>query len=172
MKDGLFFNNMENINNEEVVKSKAVAEFFMFASEFCLFIDKMAQNELALQFYSAGFFAPENADAAMACLDMMDFDRKDFVMQKVQVNGLLFQRLMMAQEMAMKMAMMLDQATGSQLAPAVMQQLGIQGGTAPGSALPGKAAADNLNALGGGNNGESSITRNARTRVAQSTAPR
>ena len=63
-------------------------------------------------------------------------------------------------------------ATGSQLAPAVMQQLGIQGGTAPGSALPGKAAADNLNALGGGNNGESSITRNARTRVAQSTAPR
>ncbi len=47
MKDGLFFNNMENINNEQVVKSKAVAEFFMFASEFCLFIDKMAQNELS-----------------------------------------------------------------------------------------------------------------------------
>lgn len=133
---------------------------------------KMAQNELALQFYTAGFFAPENADAAMACLDMMDFDRKDFVMQKVQVNGLLFQRLMMAQEMAMKMALMLDQATGSQLAPAVMQQLGMQGGTAPGSALPGKQAAQGLNALGGQMNGESNVTRNARMRAAQSTAPR
>ena len=92
-------------------------------------------------------------------------------MQKVQMNGMLFQRLMMAQEMAMKMAMMLDQATGSQLAPAVMQQLGMQG-TDPGSALPGKAAANNLNALGGGNVGESNITRRARTRAAQATAPR
>ena len=134
---------------------------------------KMAQNELALQFYTAGFFAPENADAAMACLDMMDFDRKDFVMQKVQMNGLLYQRMMMAQQMAMKMALMLDQATGSQLAPAVQAQLGMQQpGTAPGSALPGKQAARGLDALGGSAARESSVTRKARTRAAQSTAPR
>ena len=133
---------------------------------------KMAQNELALQFYSAGFFAPENADAAMACLDMMDFDRKDFVMQKVQMNGLLYQRMMMAQQLALKMALMLDQATGSQLAPAVQQQLGLQTGTMPGSALPGKQAAQGLNALGGDASRESSVTKNARTRAAQATAPR
>ena len=133
---------------------------------------KMAQNELALQFYTGGFFAPENADAAMACLDMMDFDRKDFVMQRIQANGLLYQRMMMAQQMAMKMALMIDQATGSQLAPAVQAQLGMQMGTAPGSALPGKQAAQGLDALGGEASGESNVTKNARTRAAQSTAPR
>lgn len=133
---------------------------------------KMAQNEMALQFYSAGFFAPENADAAMACLDMMDFDRKEFVMQKIQMNGLLFQRMMAAQQTAMQMAAMLDQATGSQLAPTVAAQLGMGQASAPGSAAPGKQAAQSLDALGGQSRGESKITKNARTRAAQSTAPR
>lgn len=133
---------------------------------------KMAQNELALQFYSAGFFAPENSDASLACLDMMDFDRKDFVVQKVQLNGTLYQRMMMAQQMAMKMALMLDQATGSQLAQAVQAELGMQMQTTPGSPLPGKHAAQRLDAIGGSSSGESSITKNARTRAAQSTSPR
>ena len=71
------------------------------------------------------------------------------------------------------MALMLDQATGSQLAPAVQAQLGMQQqGTAPGSALPGKQAARGLDALGGSAARESSVTRKARTRAAQSTAPR
>lgn len=47
MKDGLFFTNMENVNNEEIVRMKAVVEFFTFASEFCIFIDKIEQNELS-----------------------------------------------------------------------------------------------------------------------------
>ena len=132
---------------------------------------KMAQNELALQFYSGGFFAPENADAALACLDMMDFDRKDFVVQKVQMNGTLYQRMMQAQQMALQLAAYVDQTKGTQLSQAVAAQL--QGGASlPGNPLPGKAAAQNLNALGGENTGESSITKNARKRAAQSTAPR
>ena len=132
---------------------------------------KMAQNELALQFYSGGFFAPENADAALACLDMMDFDRKDFVAQKVQMNGTLYQRMMQAQQMALQLAAYVDQTKGTQLSQAVAAQ--IQGGASlPGNPLPGKAAAQNLNALGGENTGESSITKNARKKAAQSTSPR
>ena len=132
---------------------------------------KMAQNELALQLYSGGFFAPENADAAMACLDMMDFDRKDFVTQKVQMNGLLYQRLMEAQQMALQLAAYVDGTKGTQLAQAVIARLG-GGQTMPGSPLPGKAAAQNLDALGAERGGESNVTRNARAKTAQATEPR
>lgn len=132
---------------------------------------KMAQNELALQFYSGGFFAPENADASLACLDMMDFDRKDFVMQKVQMNGTLYQRMMMAQQMAMQLAAYLDQTQGTQLSQAVAAQLQC-GQTIPGNPIPGRAAAQGLDALGGNAGKESSITRNARKQTAQSTEPR
>ncbi len=48
---------------------------------------KMNQNELALQFYKAGFFDPQAADQALACLDMMDFDRKEFVTARVAENA-------------------------------------------------------------------------------------
>ena len=48
---------------------------------------KMNQNELALQFYKAGFFDPLAANQALACLDMMDFDRKEFVTARVAENA-------------------------------------------------------------------------------------
>ena len=44
---------------------------------------KISQNELALQFYNLGFFDPQNADKAIACLEMMDFARKESVMQNI-----------------------------------------------------------------------------------------
>ena len=48
---------------------------------------KLSQNELALQFYAAGFFDPARAEAALTCLDMMDFERKDFVAAKIAENA-------------------------------------------------------------------------------------
>lgn len=131
---------------------------------------KMAQNEMALQFYSAGFFAPQNADAALACLDMMDFDRKDFVVQKIQANGTLMQMLQQTQQVAMQLAATLDREHGTQLAASMAQQFGIA------EALPGSGAgqpsAQRLTAPGESSKGESSVTKNARTRVAESTTPR
>jgi hypothetical protein len=59
---------------------------------------KMSQNELALQFYNAGFFNPAMADQALMCLDMMDFDRKSAVMDKIRQNSQMF---MMMQQMMM-----------------------------------------------------------------------
>jgi hypothetical protein len=58
---------------------------------------KMAQNELALQLYQLGMFAPGNADPAMATLEMMDFDGRDTVIQRVQQNGTMLQMLQMMQ---------------------------------------------------------------------------
>ena len=59
---------------------------------------KMSQNELALQFYNAGFFNPAMADQALMCLDMMDFDRKSAVMGKIRQNSQMF---MIMQQMMM-----------------------------------------------------------------------
>ena len=123
---------------------------------------RMAQNELALQLYGAGFFSPENAPAALACLDMMDFDRKDMVVGKVQQNGDLQQQLMQAQQtIAQLMAMMGMAAPAGAPMPA--------GGPPPGA--PGVEAAS-LEALGGETGGESSVTKNARRTAAEATAPR
>ena len=52
---------------------------------------RMSQNEMALQFYSAGFFDPQNAQQALLCMDMMDFDRKEMVMQQIAKNAQQYQ---------------------------------------------------------------------------------
>lgn len=57
---------------------------------------RLSQNEMALQFYNAGFFNPQMAEQALICLDMMDFDRKDTVMQKIARNGTAFRSGSMA----------------------------------------------------------------------------
>ena len=69
--------------------------------------NKMAQNELAIQFYQLGFFNPAAADAALACLEMMDFDGKEDVRGKVQQNQTLLQIVQMLQQenMALKAKM-------------------------------------------------------------------
>ena len=48
---------------------------------------RLSQNELALQFFGAGLFNPAIADQALACLDMMEFDRKSFVEKKIRENA-------------------------------------------------------------------------------------
>ncbi len=53
---------------------------------------RMSQNEMALQFYSAGFFDPRNAQQALICMDMMDFDRKEMVMQQIAKNAQAYQQ--------------------------------------------------------------------------------
>lgn len=64
----------------------------------------MAQNELALQLYNLGFFNAQNAPTALACLDMMQFDGKDEMMQKIQKNGDLMQMLGMVLQYALTLA--------------------------------------------------------------------
>lgn len=83
---------------------------------------KLSQNELALQFYQAGFFNPQMADQALTCLDMMDFDRKEFIMQKIQQKAGMLQQMMM-------LAQMLDNATGGTAGFA--QNIAMQYGVAP-----------------------------------------
>ena len=133
---------------------------------------KMSQNELALQFYGAGFFAPQNADQALACLDMMDFDRKQFIMQKIAQNGGMYQQMLMMQQQMLMLAQMVDQSRGTNLADQIAA--GITGGVAPAPVDGGEPAAnvENTEALGGKEGAkEASNTKKARQRVAESTDP-
>jgi hypothetical protein len=136
---------------------------------------KMAQNELALQFYSAGFFNPQMSDQALACLDMMDFDRKQFIMQKIAQNGTMYQQILMMQQQMLMLAQIVDKHEGSNVAEQIAA--GITGGVAPSpiSGASGESPAKNVEeteALGGKEGEkESHVTKKARQRVAESTDP-
>lgn len=131
---------------------------------------KMSQNELALQFFNAGFFNPQIADQALACLDMMDFDRKDFIMQKISQNGGMYQQMLMMQQQMMQLGAMVDNAHGtSEVTDSLMNQFGMQSYQAQGN-VPGSA--EDNSALGGDmKTGETENTKKARQRVADSTSP-
>lgn len=64
----------------------------------------MAQNELAMQFFQLGFFNPQLTDQALMCIDMMEFDGKDSLMQKVSQNGQMFQILQLVEQYAVNLA--------------------------------------------------------------------
>ena len=133
---------------------------------------KMSQNELALQFFGAGFFNPQIADQALACLDMMDFDRKHFVMQKIAQNGGMYQQMMAMQQQMVMLAQMVDAQRGSNIAEQLMAQFS---GGAPVAPIDGTNPAQNVEqteALGGKEGTkESTHTKKARQRVAESTDP-
>ena len=54
---------------------------------------KLSQNELALQLYRLGFFEPNRVDGALMCLEMMDFEGREALMQKIALNGTVYQKL-------------------------------------------------------------------------------
>ena len=132
---------------------------------------KMSQNELALQFFGAGFFNPQMADQALACLDMMDFDRKEFIMLKIAQNGGMLQQMMAMQQQMVALAKMVDQARGSNIADQLMAQFTGGQPVAPIDGNPSKKV-EETEALGGEEGkGEATVTKKARQRVAESTDP-
>lgn len=94
---------------------------------------KMSQNELALQFFNLGFFNPQMADMAVMALDMMDFDGKDMLINKISQQGLMYQQLLQTQQMCIQLCQRIDSDEGTNLAEqysaAVMgsaQEIGVQ----------------------------------------------
>lgn len=99
---------------------------------------KMAQNELALQFYQLRFFDPQQADQAITCLEMMDFDSKDKIMQKIQSNGTMYQQLMMMSQQLMQLSTIVA-ADHPELQGGLMNQMGqAQIATSQGQPIRGK----------------------------------
>ena len=76
---------------------------------------KLSQNELALQFYSNGFFNPQNASMALACLNMMDFEHKQDIISIVQKNAAIFNRLNQLEQENQKLKTLTDLAYNTNL---------------------------------------------------------
>lgn len=125
---------------------------------------KVANNEMAIQFFQMGFFNPQMAEQALLCLEMMDFDQKDEIMQKISRNAQMFQML----AFYIQQCFMMAQATGNQMiaqrAAADMQTVGLVSSM--------QAGGVGANTISGGETEESSVTRNARERTANATKPK
>ena len=88
--------------------------------------NKIAQNELAKELYQLGAFNPQMADQSLMMLEMMDFEQKDVVIQKVQQNGTLMQMVQNLSAVAIKLAAIVDQQNGTNTVAEVSQVLGVQ----------------------------------------------
>lgn len=108
---------------------------------------KMANNDLALQFYSLGFFNPQQTDQALACLGMMDFYGREDLIKTIRKNGTMYDLLQnLMQWSAALAAKYADQEALMQL-QMIMQQHGVGGAvqtpTEAGSVPQGAANPDN-----------------------------
>lgn len=130
---------------------------------------RVSQNELALQFFKMGFFNPQLTDQTMMCLEMMDFDGKDELMQKVARMGGMMQLLQQVLPLAIQ-AM-------AQVNPAMAQQMMMQAQQMGVAAMPAAPGGSGNISLTQGNNikgiqpKEHGIVRNARERANEATQP-
>lgn len=119
---------------------------------------KVSQNELALQLYQLGFFNPQMADQALACLDIMDFDDRDTLSQKIAQNGTMQQQLILYQQMALTLAQKYEPEMAEGLAQSILQGAG--------QPLPDRGGEVELE-----QNGEHARVRNAREQSQEASQP-
>lgn len=73
------------------------------------------RNELAKEFYSLGFFNPNNAEQALGCIDMMEFEGKGQLVERVRRGQTQRRELDAMREEMLKMAKILDAQNGTTL---------------------------------------------------------
>lgn len=129
---------------------------------------KMEINELALTFYKLGFFSPQNADQASSCLSMMDFNGKKDILQKVQANGTIYQKLLQYQQLALMYALQVDSAAADTIAQDIMT--GSGGAIASLPKTSGGGAADIVSGLSDVGKDEHASTKKARAQARQTTS--
>lgn len=122
---------------------------------------KVTQNELALQFFNLGFFNPQIADQALQCMDMMDFDGKAELMQKISQQGTMYQKLLQYMQLALTLAERYEPEAAQTIAQDVnVTMAGGTGGTVGTTSI---YQGDNI---GGIQKQEPTIVKNARSRAA------
>ena len=120
---------------------------------------KVAQNELALQFFQLGFFNPQMVDQSLMCLEMMDFDDKDIIMQKISQMGTMQQKLLQYMQLALNLAAATNPMLAEQIAQDVIQTNGGSAAPMGGGISPQILQGDNI---GGVQKKEHSVVANAR----------
>ena len=129
---------------------------------------KVTQNELSLQFFDKGFFNPQLAEQALICLELMEFDGKDAVMQKVAKNATIFQKLVQYMNMALEFAAAVRPDMVEALAQDIMQTMGQGGG---GGMMGGSSKMFQSDHIAGIGKKEPTIVANSRERAAGASQP-
>ena len=128
---------------------------------------KVSQNELALQFFQMGFFNPQMVDQALMTLEIMDFDGKEEIMQKIAQNGNMFQKLVQYMQLALSFAKIARPDMVPGLAQDIMATVGGAGVIAGGASAQ-MFQGDNIKGLG---KAESPVTEKAREQSNNSAQP-
>lgn len=128
---------------------------------------KVTQNELALQFFNMGFFNPQMTDQTLMCLDMMEFDGKEGIMQKVARNGTMHQKLLQYMQLALTFSEVANPAMAEQIAQDILITMGGQSGGMGGGG-PQMFESDHIAGIG---KKEPTMVANARGRAAGASQP-
>ena len=128
---------------------------------------KVTQNELALQFFQLGFFNPQAVDQALTCLEMMDFDGKDIIMQKIARNGTMFQKLVQYMQLALMFAQGVRPDMVQGISQDIMQTMGGMSSMG-GGGISNMMQSDHIAGIGGK---ENTRVQNARERSSQASQP-
>ena len=125
---------------------------------------RLSQNETAKECYQLGFFAPANADAALAALEMMDFEGIEKVREKVSQNGTLYQQLQQMAQQMQKMAAIIDQQNGTNVSAAASAagQAAGAAGTGGGGTADAKSTTNSLGDVVGESGSNSMATQAAK----------
>lgn len=116
-------------------------------------ISREVENQRASELYQMGFFDPNRAQEAMIALDMMEFEGKDKVMEKVQQGQTLMNVLQQMSMQMQQMATLLQAATGARASGATSgggssgdESRGGSGGSSDGGQNMGQAQSQAMRA--------------------------
>lgn len=74
---------------------------------------KTAQNELAKELFAAGIFNPANSQQALLCIEMMDFEGKAAIADKIRANSKMNEEIEKMNIQMQKMAEIINHAYGN-----------------------------------------------------------
>lgn len=128
---------------------------------------RISQNELAKELFGMGLFNPQMADQALVVLDMMEFEGKDALVQKISQNQQLLALVQQLQAQNAELMQMLGMMTG--------EPMGMPPEEGPAEPMPAQAPSDSgssQNAPWTAMKGENGQAAKARMRAANAGAPR
>ena len=126
---------------------------------------KISQNEMVLQFFQLGFFNPRMTDQTLMCLDLMEFDGKDELMQKISRQGTIFEKLTQYMQLALMLASKTQPDMVDGISQDIMATLGVTPSAAVGATMPEEQSHTT------GNPSEDKRMQNARKQSAEAAQP-
>lgn len=103
---------------------------------------QMSQNETAKELYGLGFFNPQMAEQSLTALELMEFEGKAKVLERIQEGQSLLNIVSQQQEQLAKMSAVINQMAGRAILPV---DSGPGGNPAAPKPAPGGAAMENEN---------------------------